>query len=1109
MKQSAFYQSEVLRELERQAVRKGFFDLTPEEKVKLAAQAVQGQHSLEPTGDLLRDLTILAQGLRQKGYDKQADDLERKLLLFKSAEATLYHAIDETGEDLLDFAHPEGEFSVGESELGRVETTMSAAKKILDVVKKQPQAKQAMVEFIEGAQKQGLASKIIREAQEEEVFNPVVQARRKVVDAFRRVKFAQATFKLPTNHITLGLDDLKRGTEKLKLYLKYIGTGATEQDFVDVRVVMSGFGATPHMGGEDRFREWIKRGRAAEPQLRQWAKALDVDANTYLYGYSRLAPASAVGEAAGLTYTKNPKSIYMYRPLGLSPLVANEPNVNEFANKLFTAYKALFDKVFGENWSRIDKMAERLRAIVEAYTAGVQGVEVGPPNLNLKDLKGIPQEWVGEGVVNYQKVAAVLAEAQSKFQDIYRSRETKEVEHILNVFAGSKKGHLSGEALTLRWNKLLGPKGAFAQAYQIIGGKGSFGEPIRIEEGIIAALTATQKMWVAVYREAEREGDEANAKKYSRYASIDALLIQFLKPGEPFMSMVARAQQAGKSEPYATLAKMRNNDQLNAYLRAAVNFKPAGAAAATDGDGKLVKEGKTYKTTTTPPPGFGPGPTPTGFPKVRRPGKARRAPEPEPTKSAVMQLQALLMDFGKEIGKNPKPLMGLLGVTDPEKVESEKNRFSQAMINVGGKKSPPDGKWGELTQGALKLVNEIAAKLPGEVKKVHTEVDGKIYPDYEAKEAEKLAEENVIALAKIMMESGYSAALPSTYRMRFESFDNIHPVLHSRTITLKPSTYDPKRGGRGGVEILPVALSNLYEFYNLVEGLQVGMRRGAEDDASNKLLKVAHKIAQMPRRHPGRGGPPGEEPDKGSPVERFPGTFIGGVGAVTVGKMDRALAWFWRRAYVLLDDARRSKDEEAMKRMRMYRDMIRDLGSQWSIAKNYFTNPNTNPLFNKEKKPEEQLVDAEILRRGGRGFAKYRYPSEWGYYGLPGYGRPGVSPGYPGYSIGPGVEATGRLKNPLGPTINIREVTEQWDKVAKVNLEPAFWRAAIRGGDISRSTLEGNYETVYRFLVGARPTQEQLETIWREDPEGRKYDPLEILAGKIVELVHKLAAVWD
>jgi hypothetical protein len=89
--------------------------------------------------DLTEKLLTLANRLRTSGFEKQADNLELRFVNYKSASVPielLYNAHDETGEDLVDFAHPDGdvEMAVAKDHNGDVETCVSQHKKIVDII---------------------------------------------------------------------------------------------------------------------------------------------------------------------------------------------------------------------------------------------------------------------------------------------------------------------------------------------------------------------------------------------------------------------------------------------------------------------------------------------------------------------------------------------------------------------------------------------------------------------------------------------------------------------------------------------------------------------------------------------------------------------------------------------------------------------------------------------------------------------------------------------------------------------------------------------------------------------------------------------------------------
>ena len=84
----------------------------------------------------------LSSDLRKKGFHKHADELEYKFLILKQSKANLYSVFRETGEDLVDLAHPDGEHKIENVEGDSVVETISTQKeKITKVVEKQPTGK--------------------------------------------------------------------------------------------------------------------------------------------------------------------------------------------------------------------------------------------------------------------------------------------------------------------------------------------------------------------------------------------------------------------------------------------------------------------------------------------------------------------------------------------------------------------------------------------------------------------------------------------------------------------------------------------------------------------------------------------------------------------------------------------------------------------------------------------------------------------------------------------------------------------------------------------------------------------------------------------------------
>lgn len=94
--------------------------------------------------DLSLDESILklSTGLRNKGFVKQADELEKDFISYKVATNThIYRAHDEDGEDIINAAHPDGDAKTNDGEFGDIETILSKHKKIVDVIQKEPTGK--------------------------------------------------------------------------------------------------------------------------------------------------------------------------------------------------------------------------------------------------------------------------------------------------------------------------------------------------------------------------------------------------------------------------------------------------------------------------------------------------------------------------------------------------------------------------------------------------------------------------------------------------------------------------------------------------------------------------------------------------------------------------------------------------------------------------------------------------------------------------------------------------------------------------------------------------------------------------------------------------------
>lgn len=145
-----FEDSIVMRSLEKLAKEKGLVESEP--ITKSASQ------SLVPTNNLTENVLVLCDGLRQRGFTKQAIELEEKFLAYKQAQ-TLYETTSEKGEDLVDAAHPKGSYKLEDvdSDEAVVETILDRHMKMVKMIEKTPTGKLSSASQVINAVKMVLA----------------------------------------------------------------------------------------------------------------------------------------------------------------------------------------------------------------------------------------------------------------------------------------------------------------------------------------------------------------------------------------------------------------------------------------------------------------------------------------------------------------------------------------------------------------------------------------------------------------------------------------------------------------------------------------------------------------------------------------------------------------------------------------------------------------------------------------------------------------------------------------------------------------------------------------------------------------------------------------
>lgn len=133
-----FDDSVTMRSLVKVAKEKGW--LKEEEPIRKEADS---KTNFSPTNNMDENIIKLCQALRLKGFNIQAEDLEKKFSLYKKAKAIKYYKVfKETGEDLIEEAHPKGSHKVSDIEGdATVETIIDQHLEIVKTVNKQPTGK--------------------------------------------------------------------------------------------------------------------------------------------------------------------------------------------------------------------------------------------------------------------------------------------------------------------------------------------------------------------------------------------------------------------------------------------------------------------------------------------------------------------------------------------------------------------------------------------------------------------------------------------------------------------------------------------------------------------------------------------------------------------------------------------------------------------------------------------------------------------------------------------------------------------------------------------------------------------------------------------------------
>lgn len=134
-KHGKFDESVTMRSFERVAKEKGLIT------VDLFQKTASKKVDLKPSHNFMENILKLCAGLEQSGMAAYAEDLQKKFLIYKGA-TSLYETFNETGDDLVDRAHPDGSHKLEDVDGdGLVETILDQHLKMIKMVEKNPTGK--------------------------------------------------------------------------------------------------------------------------------------------------------------------------------------------------------------------------------------------------------------------------------------------------------------------------------------------------------------------------------------------------------------------------------------------------------------------------------------------------------------------------------------------------------------------------------------------------------------------------------------------------------------------------------------------------------------------------------------------------------------------------------------------------------------------------------------------------------------------------------------------------------------------------------------------------------------------------------------------------------
>lgn len=768
MKHINFDDSPVMRELARQAVKNGTIQT---ESVSDIVKKASATKSYQPTGDLYTDLFKLASGLRDRGFVKEADGLEDKILIMKQAESHLYRAIDEDGEDLLDFAHPDGDAKVSDAQEGNgiVETLPSAHQKMVDVVNKTPTGKYAkLIDDIILATAYALDVDLKKFAAEEDDMEEELSGKGSKkkellgkINAFLADRFTKVNDLLKASYQEFNppawafrAEDLLDPGSSQKFKNLYGELAVVNPRNLDLwKPKMRRFYGDENFAG-DPLGELARVIRSAgnKEELVAWGnEAGQGVGNTYFSGsqpskekqeYIRENPESVRSPL----YRDNPNSVWVWRPgvqeAGFGHIPFSMPPGVFVAdeNKTVAAARAINDALvtFYNSMVGPDKLAAASGKIQEDASKYFN---------ELKEVAGLfeREPEIDANVTSLAPIVTAINETISKLQHLSPKGG-----------AGKKFATLVDSRFGEGWRPIAFTN-VDAATKEVAGmvdflGKNTLtpGDALITDPKAANLFLATAKM----YRDAEEHvKDPKVLEKFKKYKQLTYKLYKVLQnaQGRPYSEV---AEEVKKLYPNATsYEKLLNEAQTWAQESSELTGRPADEYITAADRNDLVK--------LATPPGGDPGAAkPTAAPGSGKPaggtpapGQARSAPvKKTPDMEAVARMQFALSQMA-----------GMINQFGKEKFPKVFNANDANFIwSTGpGKNAGPDrfdGKWGANTAKALATAKKYVDALPNKVGTIVTaEPRGYWTGSGHSKDVTAEAGENLRVLYAGMQAAGYSA----------------------------------------------------------------------------------------------------------------------------------------------------------------------------------------------------------------------------------------------------------------------------------------------------------------------------------------------------------------